>query len=131
VVVVTGVIVCSTFVGCGGDSPPMRGDAATDLHAQVIAVRAAVEAHDADGAAGALDDLRRTVNRLRRADDLSDERAADILAAAGAVDDELVTITTTTTTTTTTLPPAPTTNPGRGPKGDDQGGHAGKGKGKG
>ena len=124
-------ITLATLAACGGSSPPMNGDAAKELQTRVTAVRTAVVARDADGAERALADLRQAVTRLRRDDALSDERAAELLAAAGDVDDQLVTITTTTTTTTTTTAPPPAPAPvddkGKGPKGgDDQG----KGKGK-
>jgi hypothetical protein len=116
------------LAACGGDSPSMTGDASTQLRERVTAVRTAVETRDADGAASALDALRQAVDHLRRDDALSDERAADILAAASAVDDQLVTITTTTTTTTTTTVPTPQTEPERGPgPKDDPAGKEGKG----
>jgi hypothetical protein len=101
----------ATFTACGGDSSPMSGDAAAELRGRVTAVRSAVDTRDADAAERALDDLRAAVTRLRRSDGLSDARAADILAAAGAVENQLVTITTTTTTTTTTTIPPRTTSP--------------------
>lgn len=122
------IVVCLMLLAaCGGDTPSMSSDAATELQGRFVAVRSAVEARDVDGAARALDQLRLAVGRLRRSDGLSDARAADILGAAGAVQDQLVTITTTTTTTTTTTSPpaavpAPDTKPGKGsPPEDDQG----------
>jgi hypothetical protein len=95
----------------------MNGDAARQLDVRLTAVRAAVETRDVDRAEVALDDLRRAVHRLRHDAALSDERAADILDAAGAVGDQLVTITTTTTTstTTTTAPVPPPVDDHRGP----------------
>jgi hypothetical protein len=127
----------AALTACGGGSPSMNGDAATELDARVTAVRAAVVARDAAGAEVALDELRHSVSRLRHDDALSDERAVDILAAAGDVDDQLVTITTTTTTTTATTttttappaPPAPPTVDDKGDKDDDKG--KGKDEGKG
>jgi hypothetical protein len=99
----------------------MSGDAAKTLDEQVTAVRDAVHARDADAATRALDTLRASVERLRRSGDLTDQRASQILAAAGAVGSELVSITT--TTTTTTLPPAPPTKPGKGHGKENQGGN--------
>ena len=115
----------ATFLAaCGGGSPPVSDDAASELHAQVSAVRAAVGGHDAAQAARALDTLRASVARLRRAGDVSGDRAEEILAAATAVQDQLVSITTTTTTTTTTVPPTLPHDEGKGNgkgKGNDKG----------
>jgi hypothetical protein len=93
----------------------------------VPAVRAAVGARDADGAARALETLRASVARLRRSGDVTAERAAAILAAASGVEGNLVAITTTTTTTTTL--PVPSTVPhdnGRGNGKGDGNGDGGK-----
>jgi hypothetical protein len=120
----------AAFLGaCGGAGPAVSDDASARLGAQVTAVRAAVAAHDAEAAAGALATLRRTVGRLRRSGEVSAPRAAALLAAAGDVEAQLTTITTTTTTattTTTTTPPAPPTDDHRG-----KGKVDGKGKGSG
>jgi cell division septation protein DedD len=102
------VLALACLAACGGSASPMSDGAAVALHARFTAVRAAVDTRDADGAARALDDLRQEVARLRRDDDLSDTRAADILGAANDVEDQLTTITTTTTTTTTTTAPTRT-----------------------
>jgi len=104
----------------GGDLPSISGDAAKTLDSQVTAVRAAVQARDADAAARALATLRASVERLRRSGDITDNRASQILAAAGAVETQLVSITTTTTTTTLPLPPA--TKPGKGHDKQEKGG---------
>jgi hypothetical protein len=112
------------LAACGGDAAPMSRGAATELHTRVAAVRAAADARDVGAAANALDELRTAVDRLHRADELTDARAADILAAAAAVQDQLVTITTTTTTTTappTTAPP-PSTDENDNGKGKGKGG---------
>jgi hypothetical protein len=131
------------LAACGGGSPSISDDAAAELHTRVAAVRVAVDAHDPDAAARALDALHTAVDRFRAAGDLSGARATEIRAAAGAVRTQLVTITTTTTTptTTTTTTPAPTPStkgPTKGPTNgkdkhageDDQGRGAGeRGKG--
>ena len=117
--VVVVLAVCA-LTACGGEPPSVSDRAATQLHAQVTAVRTAVGARDADGAARALEELRASVARLRRRGDVSADRATAILAAAAGVERQLVSITTT-TTTTTTAPPAP---PG---KGDDHGNGKGNG----
>jgi hypothetical protein len=149
-VVVALAAVCALFagsvlVGCGGETAPMSEAAAHRLRTRFTAVRAAVEAHDADAAERALDALRQTVDRLRRRDDVSDSRVADILAAAAVVEDQLVTITTTTTTTTTTAAPPRVTaspapaavpdtgeqGPGKEPKEPKERGNGPEGNGKG
>jgi len=116
----------SVLAACGGGSPSVSDDAASELHAQVTAVRTAVGAHDAERAARALDTLRASVSKLRRSGDVSADRAREILAAATAVQTRLVSITTTTTTTTTTVPPTVPND-----EGDDHGNGKGNGKGKG
>ena len=126
------VVGLALLAACGGDSAPMTSGAATELHTRVAAVRTAADARDPGAAANALDELRTAVDRLHRADELTDARAADILAAAAAVQDQLVTITTTTTTTTTppvTAPTKPTAPPATDEKGNGNGkGKGGKGK---
>ena len=117
----------SVLASCGDGSPSVSDDAASELHAQVTAVRTAVGAHDAERATRALDTLRASVSRLRRSGDVSADRAREILAAATAVQNRLVSITTTTTTTTTTTVPPTVPND----KGDDHGNGKGNGKGKG
>ena len=117
------VLGLTLLAACGGDSVPMSSGAATELHTRVTAVRTAADARDAGAAANALDELRTAVDRLHRADELTDARAAEILAAAKAVEDQLVTI----TTTTTTAPPATTPAPAP-PTADDKGNGKGKGK---
>jgi len=120
------VLSLSLLAACGGDSPSVSDAAASELQAQVTAVRTAVGARDADGAARALETLRQSVARLRTAGGVSGERAREILSAAAAVEGELVSITTTTSTTTTTTTTVPATVP------DDRGGdHGNSGKGKG
>jgi hypothetical protein len=116
------IVVATAFLAaCGGDSPPVSERGASDLEANVTAVKAAVGAHDADDAARALASLRATVARLRHRGDVSTERAAAILAAATDVEHQLVTITTTTTTTTTTVPPPPQRGKGEDHPGKDEG----------
>jgi len=124
------VVGLTLLAACGGgDAAPMSADTAHELETHVTAVRAAVDARDADAAGRALDDLRAAVDRLRGADRLSDSRAAGILTAVADVDRQLVTITTTTTTTTTTAPPPPTAAPDDHGNGKDNGNGKGKGKG--
>jgi hypothetical protein len=118
------------LAACGGDSTSMSDAAASTLHAHVAAVRAAVTARDATGAARALDELRASVDQLRRHDDLAPDRAREILVAATQVRSQLVAITTTTTTTTTmtttTAPPPPAKGHGAGEHGNGQGNGPGK-----
>jgi hypothetical protein len=110
-VVAAAVLVVALAAGCGGGSSAVSAGASKELLAKVAAVREASVRHDADGARRALDDLRASVKRRQDAGEISDERAAELLAAASTVEANLVSITTT-TTTTTTLPP--TTKPGKG-----------------
>jgi hypothetical protein len=117
--VVLALALTASLAACGGGTPPLSDDAAARLHAEVTAVRSAVDARDADGARRALDTLRASVAQLRTAGKVTDERAAEILAAAGAVETRLVAITTT-TTTTTTVPPPPT-GKGKGDNGNGKG----------
>jgi hypothetical protein len=112
-------LVTLLLTACGGGGmPTMSDDAASRVQSQVTAVRNAVAARDADGAARALATLRSTVEHLRRSGDVSAAKASEIVAAATDVQAQLVAITTT-TTTTTTRPPAPPTKPAKGPKGDE------------
>ena len=113
--------------GCGSSSPGINDDASKQLELRVAAVRNAAEARDRAGAETALADLRRSVEALRSREELSSDRATEILDAAATVEARLQSIPTT-TTTTTTLPPATgdqdEDNRGRG-RGEDKGGKNG------
>jgi uncharacterized protein YyaL (SSP411 family) len=99
--------------GCGGFT--MTDDAAAELALQVQEVRTAAGSGDRSVAESALAELRATVDRLRTSDDLADDRASVILAAASDVEQALDVM----PTTTTTLPPID----------EDEGPGHGKGKG--
>ena len=115
--------------GCGGSAVSVTPGAVRDLSARVTDVRRAAIAHDADAARRALESLRRRVATLRTRGEISDERAAAVLAAATRLDAhlDLVTTTTVTTTTTTTGPPVVPTKPAKPEKPENPGqgkGHA-------
>jgi hypothetical protein len=115
----------AALAGCGSSSPGISEDASTQLELRVTALRNAAAARDRAGAEAALADLRRSVETLRSRDEISSDRATEILDAAATVEARLQSIpTTTTTTTTTTLPPTTRDeddNPGRG-RGGEKGG---------
>jgi hypothetical protein len=128
---VAAALAALVLVGCGSSSPGISEDASQQLELRVEAVRNAAAARDRNGAEAALADLRRSVDALRSRDEVSNDRATEILDAAATVEARLQSIPTTTTTTTTTLPP-PTRgqdeddNRGRG-RGEDRGGQGGNG----
>jgi hypothetical protein len=96
-----------TLAGCGSSSPAITEDASGELELRVQAVRDAAGTLDRALADEKLAELVRSVNDLRRRDEISADRADKVLDAANIVRAQLLTIptTTTTTTTTTTLPP--------------------------
>jgi hypothetical protein len=106
------VATMAVLAGCGGRSSSISGDAATDLQHRAAAVRAAVDAHDADAATRALDALHASVDHWRATAKLTRERATQIVVAADAVRAQLPSITT--TTTTTTIPASPPATNGHG-----------------
>jgi hypothetical protein len=115
------------FVGCGSSSPGISEDASQQLELRVEAVRNAAAGRDRAAAESALADLRRSVEALRSGDEVSSDRATEILDAAATVEARLQSIPTTTTTTTPTTLPPPTQgededdNPGRGREGEKGG----------
>jgi len=118
-------VVALAAAGCGSSSrPAITAGAASQLSAQVAAVRAAAAGGNPAAAEAQLARLRVTVATLEHAGQLSASRAATVLVAAAQVESQLgslPTTTTTTSTTTTVAPPPPTP----APKGD----HHGPGKG--
>jgi hypothetical protein len=123
ILVVTALVAVVVLGACGGGAPE-SDRAVRRLGTEVAQVRAAVEAHDAAGAAQALATLRASVDRMQRSGAISAERTHAVLAAARGVEEQLVSVTATTTTTTTPVPPPTTKGRGKG----DQGGEKGKGK---
>ena len=102
----------ATFSTCGRDQPGLSNQAAADLQARVGRVRAAAVAGNGSGAGAELAALRSTVDRYRGQGQISAERAADVLAAAGEVEAGLALLpppapAATTTTTSTPVRRAP------------------------
>jgi hypothetical protein len=122
------VLTAVALSGCGSSSPDISEDASNQLELRVAAVRNAASARDRAGAEAALADLRRSVETLRSRDEVSSDRATEILDAAATVEARLQSIPTTTTTTTTLPPPTrgqdEDDNPGRG-RGREKGGENG------
>jgi hypothetical protein len=116
-------LTAAALTGCGSSSPGISEGASTQLELQVTAVRNAAVARDRAGAEAALADLRRSVETLRSRDEISSDRATEILDAAATVEARLQSIPTT-TTTTTTLPP-PTREEGDDNRGRGRGGENG------
>jgi hypothetical protein len=98
------------------------------LQAQVAAARQAAAAGDYQGALSRLATVRASVFVLRTNNDVSDQRAHEILDAVTASETALHKLATTTMTTTTTAPAPPTQGHdrpgrkhGRGDQGDGEG----------
>ena len=115
----TALLLVLGFLACGGEEKGLSDQAAADLQAGVARVRAKAGAGDRAGAAGELAAVRAAVDRYRGQGQISEGRAADVLAAAGEVEARLALV----------VPPAPppapattTTTAGRAPGGgaDDE-----------
>ena len=109
---------------CGSDSPAIDEDASRALQFQVQAIRDSAEAFDPAGVEQGLADVRASVAQMKEEDQISDDRAAEILAAASDVESLIDEVPT--TTTTTTLPEVEDEDDD-----DDKGKGEGEGKGKG
>jgi len=139
VVTASTLLLGALFGACGGKES-LSDRAGADLMAGVARVRAAAGAGDRTRASTELAAVRTAVDRYRGQGEISSERAADVLAAAGEVEARLsllsppptpapaTTTTTTTITTTTTRAGPPPSDPGGGK--DDQEGGDKKGSGK-
>ncbi len=91
------LVVALAVAGCGGGSNALSDDGANELSVTVADLRAAAAVRDEARARADLVTIRSTVARLQQQGDISDERAADVLASADEVERSLVLITTTTT----------------------------------
>lgn len=123
-----------TVAGCGGGAPALSEGAAGDLSARAAQVRAAAVARDRARAAGALAGLRSAVTTHRNQGQVSEERAARILAAAAEVEAQLGLLPEPTTTTTVGRRPTVTTARDQRPPDQDEeqrGGNKGEDRGKG
>ncbi len=125
-------VLAMALFGCGGDGKSgntLSELAATDLQAKVGRVRAAASAGDRTAAGAGLAAVRSAVAQHRSQGQISEERAAGVLAAAAEVEARLSLLVPPSTSTTTTAaarrsPPAT--------EGDrDQDDDEGKGKGEG
>ena len=125
------VAVALTAAACGGGvDNTFTNEARNELGPLVSQVRSRAEGYDPNGAALALNDVRRAVVDLRNRGAIGNDRADAILASIHDVRQQLGNVPTTTTTTTTTSPPPPPEDHGHG-NGNDQGNGKGKGGGKG
>ena len=130
-------VLASMFAGlallaCGREGPELSDQAARDLAQRVQQVRAAAAAGDRNGAGAALAGLRGAVADHRSRGQLSEDRAARVLAAAADVESRLTLMPAPpppTTRTTATAPPRrpPTTVT----EGGDEDGDKDRGKGDG
>lgn len=114
--VLCGAVALAGLTGCG-DEPRASDTAAEELQLRVAEIRELANARQPDQVTAKLSELRLVVDDLRRRDELTEEGAREVLAAAAAVDAQLGLITTTTTTTTTQPPPSE--DDGDGDEGDD------------
>lgn len=84
-----GTLVLLVLMACGQETGGIGQSAAAALEPQVQQVRAAAANGDRAGAAAKLAQLRQTVADLRQRQELSEEGAAKVLAAAAAVESQL------------------------------------------
>lgn len=84
-----GPLLLLALVSCGQQAVGIGQRASAALDPQVQQVRAAATADDQAGAARELAELRQTVADLRQRGELSEERAAKVLAAAAEVEAQL------------------------------------------
>lgn len=115
---VPAVVASMVLVACGGSD--LSPGAASRLQHEVAELRGAAAAGDADAAERELDQLRTLVDDLLRADEISEQRAREILDAAAAVEEELPAL----------EPPPPPPPPAEDDEDDDEDGE-GRGRGRG
>jgi hypothetical protein len=100
--------------GCGGDHRAIDANGKRLLDAEIANARQAAAAGDMVRASALLTAVDDTVRGLRARDMITDQRAAEILAALGDTQDALrhyADTTRSTSTTTVTVAPVPTTLP--------------------
>lgn len=108
----TGVLLLLLMSTGACAAPAEEGDTAAVLQPQVGEIRAAAARKDRPGAERELEELRSTVEDLRRSNDLSDADAGEILRAADEVERYLRLITAPTSTPLRRSPsPSPTPRP--------------------
>ena len=120
------VVAAALLTGCGGDHRAIDANGKRLLDAEIAGARQAAAAGDVARASTLLTAVDDTVHGLRARDMITDQRAAEVLAALGDAQDALRHFADSTSTTTTTVPatvPAPPEkNHGHGHgHGNDQG----------
>jgi hypothetical protein len=121
------VVAAALLSSCGGDHRAIDANGKRLLDAEIAGARQAAAAGDMARASALLTAVDDTVHGLRTRDKITDQRAAEILAALGDAQDALRTYADATSTTTTlvpatTVPPPPAKKPGHGHgHGDNQG----------
>lgn len=123
-----------TLLAACGNQVDISARAQRQLQARLDDVRTAVLAADRPGAQSALRDLERSVSQLVAGDQLSDGRAAEILAAAQDVAAQLTILPVSEPTISPTPVPTETTTPAppeKPEKPEEHGKDEGKGNGKG
>lgn len=120
------------FTGCGGAAKTLSAQVSDELHADIEAVRAAVERDRDTSARAAVDDFRATVRDLAGRGDLDAADALVLLAQADRIAKGLE-VRSSAKPSAEAVPSPPTTTAQDVDKGDDKqnGQNNGKGKGKG
>lgn len=120
-----GALVLASLVGCADEPRAVSDTAAEELQPRVAEIRALAGARQPEQVTAELAELRLVVEDLQRRDELSEQGAQEVLAAADAVAAQLGLITTTTTQPPTTQPapppPPPPPPPAGGGGNDDEG----------
>lgn len=133
--VAAGLLALTLLGSCGDSQAEISARAQRQLQARLDEVRTAVALADRVGAQSALEDLERSVSQLLEAGQLSEDRGAEILAAAQDVAAQLSLLSEPTTSPspdpTETTDPAPSEKPDTPSKDEDENKGKGEGKGKG
>lgn len=134
--VAAGLFALTLLTACGDSQAEISARAQRQLQTRLEEVRTAVALADTIGAQSALEDLERSVSQLLDAGQLSEDRAAEILAAARAVGARLSLLPTPEPITSPSSEPSETTDPAPSdkpdtPSKDDKGDGKGKGEGNG
>jgi hypothetical protein len=134
--VAAGLLAAMLLVACGGQAD-ISARAQRQLQARMDELRTAIAAQDRLEAQSTLRQLERSVSQLLAAEQVSDGRATEILAAAQEVADQLSLLQLPGSTSspsaepTETTTPTPSEKPDKPDKDEDKGGGKGKGKGNG
>lgn len=120
--IATVVVAAALLSSCGGDHRAIDANGKRLLNAEIAGARQAAAAGDMTKASALLTAVDDTVHGLRARDMITDQRAAEILAALGDAQDALRNYANATSTSTTATPapatattqPPPAENSGRG-----------------